>query len=192
MGKAPRNDNDLPEKLREDIRHTENQIIENVREIEDKLSLEALSRAAAAKGSEVIGEKVQPLITGMGDTMKDIFGKALDAVNREPLPALMMGVGTGLVLMSLYSNKKETAEVQAEKIGDSGSKKSGSESLGAVSLGLSALVMGAVMSGVVPGIDSEKVEEWKSDLLAKAGEAGDAFLKSTEKMLREKFQPETP
>jgi len=199
-----RNSSDPMDKLREDIELTKKQITESIREIRERPTSEALWRAAAAKGSKLIGEKVQPFVNGTGDTMKEMLGKVLDAVNRDPLPVLMMGAEAGLVLLSLYNRKEVTGEQppgpqpagadpygEPEEIGDSEREKARSESFNKIALGLSALVLGAVMSGVVPGVDSDKVEEWKSDLLTKAGEAGEELLKSTEKMLREKFSQET-
>ena len=134
--------------------------------------------------------------------MKNIVEKVLDTVTRDPLPVLMMGAGAGLVLLSLYDKKADAGEqtsdidpvatdlggepATAEETANSAREKA----LDKLSLGLSALMVSAAISGVLPGIGSEKVEEWKSDLLAKAGEAGEQLLRNTEQMLREKFNLE--
>jgi hypothetical protein len=112
----------------------------------------------------------------------------------------MMGVGAGLVLLSLYSGRKagkdgreeflETApppERMEEEAEEAAKPKSGPFS--SIALGLSVLALGAAMSGVIPGVNSEKVDELKTDLFAKAIETGEDFIKGTEKMLREKLSP---
>lgn len=77
-----------------------------LREIGGKLSFESLSLALAARGSELFTERLAPTISGSGDTMKETLNKVFDAVSRDPLPVFIMGVGAGLVLLSLYSGRK--------------------------------------------------------------------------------------
>ncbi|MGC8490821.1 MAG: hypothetical protein ACP5SH_03690 [Syntrophobacteraceae bacterium] len=133
--------------------------------------------------------------------MKETLQKVLGSVNKDPLPMVLIGVGAGMVLLSLYSIRKSGADGDRLAFADpatrlreetevSGEQKSGQRSFASIKFGLSALALGAAMSGFVPGVDAEKVEGWKNDLLAKAGEAGEEIIKGTEKMLRKKLNAE--
>lgn len=187
--------------LRENIERTEQEIEHKLREIEDRLSFESLLPVVAARGKEVLTEKVKPLMNELGDTMKETLDRVFDSVNRDPLPVFLIGIGAGMVLLSLYSIRKngpdgdrlafaDPATRLREETKVSGEGKAGPRSFASIKLGLSALALGAAMSGFVPGVDAEKVEGWKADLLAKAGEAGEEIIKGTEKMLRKKLNAE--
>jgi hypothetical protein len=200
------------DRLREEIVRTEHRLEENLRQIGGKLSVESLSSALAAGGSEFFSEKLKPSISGLGETMKATMNRVLDSINRAPLPVLMMGAGAGLVLFSLFSgrqfqrsgreqyweeNLEESMEEGAvtgstrsgEETGDFGKASPGPASLGSMALGLSVLALGVAMSGVIPGINSERVEELKSELFSKAFETGEEFIKGTERILKERLSP---
>ena len=207
MGKLFLNGEDTIGRLREEIERTEIQIEENLRQIGGGLSVESLSRMLAARGSEFFTERLKPAISGLGVTMKATLNKVLDSVRRDPLPVFIMGAGAGLVLLSLYSGRKSDSEVGweenvEEKMEEEamtgsveeetrgfGKTKPGVASFGSMALGLSVLALGVAMSGVLPGINSEKVEELKTDLFYKAVETGEEFIKSTERILKERLSP---
>lgn len=191
------------DRLREAITLSEKRIVENLNEIGGKLSIESISLAFAARGSELFAERLKPSINGLGDTMRETFNRVLDSINRDPLSVFMMGAGAGLVLLSLYYNSKpesggrgenmETAMVgstvnREEETVESGKNRSGG-SLSSMMVGLSVLALGVAMSGIVPGINSEKIDELRADLFSKAVETGEEFIKGAERMLREKFSP---
>ncbi len=192
------------ERLEAGIRRTEAQIEKSLEKLDEMFTFESLSQAAVAKGKELMENKLRPYMTEMGESMKEVIEKSMETIKRNPVPVMLMGVGAGLVLLSVFGSRKPGQKLapeqsvedgQGEQLEFEGSaeKESGSDMRNAIPLGLSALVVGAVISGMVPGLDFEspRLREWKSELLEKAGQAGQEILRSTEKMLREKFQPET-
>ncbi len=187
-----------PDRIEEEIGKTKARIARNLEELEERFTLDSILRAAIAGGAELIAEKVNPLISDSGDALQEIVEQSIGNCKRDPLPLLLMGAGAGLILLSLYNlsgkERKEVAETGPESPpGDDGvlseTPKSKSESSQVIPLALSALIVGAVVGGMVPGVDFEspKLKQWKSDLLEKAGRAGQEILHSTETLLRESF-----
>ncbi len=195
--KAVLDGNDL-DRIEENIRKTEARIAGNLEELEKSLSMDSIFRTAIAGGTELFAETIKPLISDTGDAVKEMLEKSIGNFKRDPLPVLLMGAGAGLVLLSLYNlSAKERREVlnaggetQSLDGGDlSEMTNRKSESSQAIPLALSALVVGAVVGGIIPGVDfdSPKLKQWKSDLLEKAGRAGQEILHSTEALVRDSF-----
>ncbi len=190
---------DLLDRMEANIEQTEARITRNLEEIDERLTWDSVSKAARNRGAELLESKIQPAITEMGDAVKELVGKAVGNLKRDPLPVLLIGAGAGLILMSVLSsaqNKPVEARRPIEEIPESiapvESVESKTESSPALPLALSALIVGAVVGGIIPGVDFEgaKVKQWKSDLLESAGRAGQEILNSTERMLRESFHLE--
>lgn len=117
-GSHPNGDMRL-KRLEAGIRRTEARIERSLEELDEMFTFESLSQAAAAKGKELMENKVRPYMTEMGESMKEAIEKSMETIKRNPVPVMLMGVGAGLVLLSVFGSRKPSQKLAPEQsVGD--------------------------------------------------------------------------
>ena len=92
------------EEIRRDIEATRNDMGETVDAIQDRLDPRHLREEAQATIRDTLSDGADTVIDYVGTYRNELTSSVVDAVKRNPIPSLMVGVGVGWLLLDALSS----------------------------------------------------------------------------------------
>lgn len=103
------NNNESSEEIRADIQRTRGRMSENIDKIQHQLSPENLKLQAQETVQSVVQDSTTAITDYFKENSREIGAGMVDTIKRHPLPAALIGVGIGWLLVENYGSSEQSS-----------------------------------------------------------------------------------